>query len=234
MTIHAIVEQPADSDDQRGAARWRLRLEVPGSFDNQSERVVIHDISTDGMLVETRSRLEIGQAIAISLPEAEGVTARVVWQNEPLFGCRFDQPLPQAALSAARLLNPIGINTPRVEQPKVNGREMLPDRLRRLRRERGLSRAALSERTGFSKPSIWAWESGRTTPRHSNLLTLADAFGLTEQQLILGEESHPQDMIQADMRETAEKLGDIVDEARERIARNAGVTKEKVHIYIAF
>jgi transcriptional regulator with XRE-family HTH domain len=233
MTIHAIVEQPAEADEKRGAARWRIRLEVPGSFDHESGRVIIHDISTDGMLVETQSQLEVGQAIAVSLPETEGATAQVVWQNEPLFGCRFDQPISQAALSAAKLLNPISIG-PRPAAVEGDGREMLPERLRRLRRERGLSRAALSERTGFSKPSIWAWESGRTMPRHSNLLTLADAFGLTAQELIMGEQSAHAQATAVVPHETAGRLSEMVDEARENIARHAGVSKDKVHVYIAF
>src|SRR3546814_5082410 len=64
---------------------------------------------------------------------------------------------------------------------------MLAGRLLRLRQERGLSRVELSNRTGFSKPSIWAWESGRTMPRRSNLIALADAFGISERELFAGE-----------------------------------------------
>src|SRR3546814_6347172 len=86
--------------------------------------------------------------------------ATIVWRSEALAGCRFDRPLARAALSAAQLRNPL----PQDVDPAgvAAGSEMLADRLRRLRQERGLSRVELSNRTGFSKPSIWAWESGKT------------------------------------------------------------------------
>ena len=186
------------------------------------------------MLIETRSKLEVGQDIAVSLPEAENVTANIVWQDEPLFGCRFDKPLPQAALSAARLRNPVRSSAdPIAVEPQSRVPEMLPARLRRLRRERGLSRTALSERTGFSKPTLWAWETGKTTPRRTNLLILAEIFGLTEQQLLLGE-----NIVQQTERTTAqsasERISAAVDLAKSQIAQIAGVDKSMVHIYIEY
>lgn len=238
MPIHAIVEHPSDSENKRRTDRWRIRLEVPGSFDNERAKVVIHDISTAGMLIETKSKLKIGQSVAVSLPEADNVAARVVWQNAPLFGCRFDEPLPQAALSAAKLRNPTPNPKdikPDDEALKQQASEQLPSRLRRLRRERGLSRAALSVQTGISKPSIWAWESGKTVPRRTNILVLADVFGLTEQQLLFGERTAAiQESAQTDAEHTTQGLGNVVEAAKDRIARAAGVGKTKVHVFIEF
>ncbi len=62
--------------------------------------------------------------------------------------------------------------------------EPLPSRLRRLREQCGLSRSELAERTGLSRPTIWAWESGKTQPRQSNLHTLANALGISEMELV--------------------------------------------------
>src|SRR3546814_12490932 len=87
---------------------------------------------------------------------------------------------------------------------------MLAERLRRLRQERGLSRVELSNRTGFSKPSIWAWESGRTMPRRSNLIALADAFGISERELFAGEPAL------ADGSATAKRLHTLIETSRER------------------
>ena len=56
--------------------------------------------------------------------------------------------------------------------------EALPQRLRRFREQSGLSRAELADRTGLSRPTIWAWESGKSKPRQSNLETLALALGI--------------------------------------------------------
>lgn len=231
MAIQAIVEQPPESENRREAARWRIRLEVPNALDAAQANVVIHDISTAGMLIETRSTMTVGQSIMISLPEADQVVARIVWQDEPLFGCRFEQPLPAAAVSAVRLRSP----SREEPVPEVTAPETLPERLRRLRREQGLSRAALCERTGFSKPAIWGWETGRTTPRKDNLLILAGIFGLTEQQLLYGEghapAPKPERMHAPSQTET---LPSAIAQSKSRIAQAAGVDEAKVHILIAF
>ncbi|WP_030539233.1 helix-turn-helix domain-containing protein [Sphingobium sp. DC-2] len=227
MSISAIMEQPAVPGDKRKDVRWRIRLELPGSLD-QGTNVVIHDLSTAGMLIETEARLDIGQVVTVSLPEADNRAARVVWRDGALFGCRFEEPLPQAAVSATKLRSAVAA-------PPVEKEEALADRLLRLRRASGLSRAALSERTGFSKPSIWAWETGKTVPRRSNLLVLADIFGLTEQQLSRGEGTV---MATAAPRQEPEQrsntLHDAIDQARSRIAAIAGVEPSMVHISIDF
>lgn len=69
--------------------------------------------------------------------------------------------------------------------------ENLPMRLRRLREQSGLSRSELAQRTGFSRPTIWAWESGKTQPRHNNLHTLAIALGISEVELVVGDAPAP-------------------------------------------
>src|SRR3546814_2254828 len=91
------------------------------------------------MLIETSSDLDIGQRIAVTLPEAPDCTATIVWRSEALAGCRFDRPLARAALSAAQLRNPL----PQDVDPAgvAADSEMLAERLRRLRQERGLSRS---------------------------------------------------------------------------------------------
>jgi transcriptional regulator with XRE-family HTH domain len=156
-----------------------------------------------------------------------------VWQDDPLFGCRFDDALPQAAVSATRLRSSMRSDGRPVDHvAQGDGPEMLPQRLRRLRRERGLSRAALSERTGFSKPSLWAWESGKTMPRRKSLLILADVFGLTEQQLLLGEAvAAPRNSRPAD---AGQQLHEVIDAAKRQIAQHAGVDKSQVHIRIDY
>jgi len=240
MPIHAIVEQPPKSDSRRGAERWRIRLELPDTLDETSANVVIHDISTAGMLIETKSRLKIGQSVMVSLPDADKVVAHVVWQNESLFGCRFDQPLPQGVVSAVRLRSPSRNEVkPIADRPEASAAEGsaegLAERLRRLRQERGLSRAALSEQTGFSKPTIWGWETGRTMPRKDNLLILSGIFGLTEQQLLFGKDSSPLvEGKKATPEAYARSLKEIIDLSKTKIAEAAGVNKLKVHIHIEY
>lgn len=66
----------------------------------------------------------------------------------------------------------------------IGGDDSLPARLRRYREQSGMSRSELAERTGLSRPTIWAWESGKTQPRQSNLSALANALGIPEIELI--------------------------------------------------
>ncbi|KTE19014.1 hypothetical protein ATE67_15835 [Sphingopyxis sp. H050] len=52
-----------------------------------------------------------------------------------------------------------------------------------------MTRSELAERAGLSRPTIWAWESGKTQPRNSNLQTLASALGISELELVAGREN---------------------------------------------
>lgn len=236
MSIDPVIEQSPATGEKRETARWPIRLEVPGALGDEPADVTVHDISTAGMLIETRSKLKLGQVVLVSLPEAGTVATRVVWQDDPLFGCRFDEALPQAAVSATRLRSSKRSNGSPVDHVvQGNGPEMLPERLRRLRRERGLSRAALSERTGFSKPSLWAWESGKTMPRRKSLIILAEVFGLTEQQLLLGETAAaPRESRPAEGAHGGQQLHEVIDAAKRQIAQHAGVDKSQVHVRIDY
>ncbi|MGL3819467.1 helix-turn-helix domain-containing protein [Sphingopyxis sp. R3-92] len=232
MPIHATIEHQQASENQRGASRVRMRIETEGSLDDgEGTAVVIHNLSATGMLIETVSDLTIGQRILVALPEAPDLAAAVVWRSQALAGCRFDQPLSRAILSAAQLRNPL----PNDVDPAggVDPYEMLPQRLHRLRQERGLSRAALSTQTGLSTPSIWAWETGKTVPRRSNLLALAEAFGISERELVIGDPvAHPAD--DAVSGDRVEQMRTLIEASREQIATLAGVVPANVKIAIEF
>src|SRR3546814_14265006 len=116
------------------------------------------------MLIETRSTPEIGQGVMLSLPDADEVVARVVWQNDTLFGCRFETALPQGVVSAIRLRHP-GRDAvqPAGNRPAGAADEGLGERLLRLRPDKGMSRPALSERTGLNQPNLRGWAPSRTT-----------------------------------------------------------------------
>jgi transcriptional regulator with XRE-family HTH domain len=230
MPIHATLESEKNTESQRGAARMRMRIEASGSLGiGEGTIVVIHNLSATGMLIETASELAIGQRILVALPEAPDQAATIVWRSEALAGCLFEQPLSRATLSAAQLRNPL----PADVDPALTSEsgELLPQRLHRLRQERGLSRAALSARTGLSEPSIWAWETGKTIPRRNSLLAVANAFGLSERDLMTGDiaTSVSGDEVFADR---AEEIRALVDTSRERIAALAGVKAANVKISI--
>lgn len=211
-------------------------MEIADSTGEGIGDLVIHDISTAGMLVETPSRLRMGQAVKVCLPEAGNVGAKIVWQDAPLFGCRFDQSLSQGIVSALRLRNAVH-GQARVASPRRAAAmpEPLPERLRRLRKARGLSQADLSMLTGVSKTTIWCWETGKARPRDRNALILADLFGISTRQLYHG------DLAAADQMPAAVALAGpfgsldaVIQQAKTEIAREAGIDASQIHIHIQF
>jgi len=216
MPIHAMIEKQQVAGTARGALRMQLRFGVPGSADGIPDMVVIiHNMSATGMLIETASDLAIDQRIIVALPEAPDCAATVVWRSERLAGCRFDRPLSRAVLGAAKLRNPLPPDfdpaAATVDPAETVGSALfLSERLLRLRREHGLSRAALSARTGLSRPSIWAWETGRAVPRQSSLAALAQAFGISAREIVTGGLEGPASE-SLDNRDAAEQLQSLID-----------------------
>lgn len=52
------------------------------------------------------------------------------------------------------------------------------ERIRSLRKERGLSQETLAEALGVSRQAVTKWEDGSALPSTANLLALADFFGV--------------------------------------------------------
>lgn len=60
----------------------------------------------------------------------------------------------------------------------------LCERLKELRKEKGLSQMELAKLTGLSQSSIGRWELGRTEPTASDLIKLEDFFGESVEYLL--------------------------------------------------
>lgn len=58
------------------------------------------------------------------------------------------------------------------------------DNFKRLRKQAGLSQAALAQMLGFSQQAVAKWESGRATPDPDTLALLAEAFSVSLDALI--------------------------------------------------
>lgn len=103
MAILAQLEQQSDGTNRRGSPRRRLLLEAAGPAD---AKVVIHDLSRTGLLIETSVSLSAGVSFQVQLPEAGTAQAEIVWNSGRFFGCRFKEPISNAVLSAALLRSP--------------------------------------------------------------------------------------------------------------------------------
>lgn len=89
------------SRNRRGAPRRQLSLGVV--LPQTGDEVVIHDLSTTGILIETSADLATFEQLHLDLPELGSTVATVLWNSGHYFGCEFHAPIPQAAISAALL-----------------------------------------------------------------------------------------------------------------------------------
>ena len=103
MAVAARLET-FSADERRSTTRRRLRLE--SALAASGDEVLIHDISTTGVLLETKAELEPFESLRFDLPEIGATQAVVVWNSGDYFGCEFTQPIQKAAISAALLRAP--------------------------------------------------------------------------------------------------------------------------------
>jgi PilZ domain len=113
-----------ESRNRRAAPRRQLSLGtvLPGTGD----KAVILDLSTTGMLIETRADLATFEQLHLELPEVGPAVATVMWNSGHYFGCEFHAPIPQAAISAALLQSPFTLTTPAI-RPAVEDEEVETD-----------------------------------------------------------------------------------------------------------
>ena len=104
----------SQAGNRRSSPRRTLRLE--STLAGESDAVTIHDISSTGLLLETGASLAEGQKFNVDLPEIGVTQATVIWASARYFGCRFNAPVPKAAVSAALLRNPIALPDPSSEE----------------------------------------------------------------------------------------------------------------------
>lgn len=223
MTIAAQLEETSDETGERREPRLTLRLEARGSTGAGAAQVLIHNISATGLLLESPEPLATGEKFAIDLPHAGSTRAKVVWASGNLFGCQFHTPITAAALSAAQLRGlsepTIDIAPPPPQQqaaPAVH--ESFGVRLQRLRKERGLTLAQVAAHIGVSKPTIWAWENGKTRPLESRIEALATVLGVPSSQL--------------EGKIAAGENEDLLTRSREQIAEAFGTIPANVRIMI--
>lgn len=101
--LWAEFAEPEEASNRRGTVRRTLRLVARAAHARITDEVLILDLSTTGLMIETTSALSVGEMIEVELPEAGTITARVIWQREAYFGCEFVTRAPVAAVSAALL-----------------------------------------------------------------------------------------------------------------------------------
>jgi len=118
---------------------------------------------------------------------------------------------------------------PTRREPPIESPSGLGDRVRQLRKQRGLTLRKLATEIGVSTPALCRWEKGETRPKKSNIQALADAFRLTEPELLYGTDAGAPDGLAVSAQGS---LRDVIDDSKARIARAAGTTASRIKIII--
>ena len=107
MSLRAQLEVEPKDGERRTSQRRRLRLEAEGTASTAETKVTVHDLSEDGLLVESPIPLSQGEILEVDIPGAGIVQAEVAWSSSGrFFGCRFKQPISTGSVSAALLQSP--------------------------------------------------------------------------------------------------------------------------------
>ncbi|WP_295634569.1 helix-turn-helix transcriptional regulator [Novosphingobium sp.] len=224
MAIAAHMDEaPSPATTSAGQARDPrrvLHLDAEGALPSGARtNVRVHNVSTSGLLLETAIRLTVGERIEIDLPHATATWARVIWTSDDLSGCQFEQPISEAALSAAQLRATPGQPLELAERsPETAPGESFGTRLQRLRKDRGFTLAQVAAQLGVSKPTVWAWEQGKAKPVESRIEALAAVYGV-----------HPSDLVQSRI---SPALFELIARSKEQIAEAVGTTTDKIRIMI--
>ncbi|GMN01887.1 helix-turn-helix domain-containing protein [Erythrobacter sp. MTPC3] len=225
MVLKAHLNPSPSVSDERGNPRREMQLQTSAAQAGAAEaNVTVHNLSATGMLLETDIALDQGEMISVKLPEAGRVTAKIVWANERLYGCEFRKQLDESAIAAAQTTDMLGrargASSARRSDRKAASQTSEPFgiRLNRLRRERSLTLAQVADALDVSKPTVWAWEKGKARPLPERMDAIADALGVSADEL--GDTS------------VSGQGAAMVQECRLRIAAEYGTDPDNVRIMI--
>lgn len=88
------------------------------------------------------------------------------------------------------------------------------NRLYELRKKKGLSQEALAEKLGISRQSVSKWERAESSPDTDNLIALAKLYGVSLDELLLGEEKEEESQTE-NTKESSEDKSDVLNDEEE-------------------
>ena len=237
MVVAAELISSAKGKGRRSTVRHEMKLRVRGTRGSKTlSDVLIRNLSATGILLETEASLRVGQTIAVDLPETGRVATKILWTSGQLLGCAFEHPLSDAAVSAAQLLSePKRISDGQASEDATGSAEAGPtlgETIRRLRQDRGLSLVEFARKMDVSRPTVWAWEAGKSSPRLKKRQLLLEVLQVSESEL----QGHPGSKEDRSPRELPlddpGTLRSVIGQAKASIAAVAGTTPDKVTVLI--
>jgi hypothetical protein len=107
MSLRAQLDVEPEEGERRTSQRRRLRVEAEGVSSTAGTKVTVHDLSEDGLLVESPIPLSQGEILEVDIPGVGNIQAEVAWSSSGrFFGCRFKERISTGSVSAALLLSP--------------------------------------------------------------------------------------------------------------------------------
>jgi transcriptional regulator with XRE-family HTH domain len=220
MIIQAELEPKKSSRKQRHGGRMKMRLTTLARAPRgTSSEILIHDLSTGGMLIQTDAGLRSGDVIEVDLPRTGMREAQIAWSSGTYFGCRFQEPIPPATVSAALLKAvPRGLPSGGTRQPEPID---FAARLTASRKEKGWTIEQIAERLKVSRQAVWYWETGQRSPRAAQFAKLAELLGVAQRDLLGGPP------------EPAPERGSLsIADCKKRVAEALGIPEDKIKFIV--
>jgi transcriptional regulator with XRE-family HTH domain len=223
MVIQAQFKRARTSRSRRGEVRRTMQLLAPGkTADGRIGEILIHDLSTSGLLLETEVSMAIGETIEVVLPRTGTRQAEVVWTSGSFFGCRFLEPVPPAAVSAS-LLKAAPPRSAALRDQHQEAPTEFGEKLSALRSAQGWTLETLADRLGVSRQAVWYWETGQRLPRAEHFQQIAKLFAVPESDLLA----------EPTRTETTGYSG-LISQLKQEVARRNGVAEASVRIIVEF
>ena len=220
MTLRAHFESTSSAGERRGGMRRKLKLGAVGRRGSgAAAEVLIHDLSANGMLVETADALEVGEGIEVELPYGGVHRAKVVWSSGRYRGCQFADPLPPGTISAALLKGtPTRHGAPAGRGQRFAAAAFGP-RVATLRAHKGMTIEQLARRLKVSRQAVWYWETGQRRPKPGIVSRIADQLEVSEAELL-------------DVATALDDTPGDLRECKQQIAARLGLPIEKIKIIV--
>lgn len=94
MKLRATLLSKDARGERRGAERHVISLMVSTLANGEDVEASISDLSSSGLRLATKARLEIGSTIEVELLEDQLFEAEVLWTQDAEYGCQFIEPIP--------------------------------------------------------------------------------------------------------------------------------------------
>ena len=214
MAISGVLDFPASTGDHIRLALYP----APPRKGGRQLPVLVHNLSSSGMLLESSHALSLGDKVETAFAEATVALGQITWTGAKLFGCQFDHSV------SAELLEQVVSRVRREEQAQTNPMSQTVDtfgaRLQRLRMAKGLHQVDIAERLGVTAVAISNWESDRSQPRQHRIADLAKILGVPSQQLATNAVMLP------------ETLPEVLASSKAQVANLLGVDPASVKISV--